>query len=102
MSHTCNYGVTSPRVDDDFTDEQVEKLLDKKDDEPVFIGNKKTGVFHQRDCYCVKEILLENKVGLDFDLKDSRGKVYRACCKCFPRPEEVEKLEEAQQSLEDY
>jgi hypothetical protein len=104
MSFTCNYGVISPEIDEDFSDELLEKNLPKNDadsDEPVFIGNSRTKVFHQKDCYCVKQIRSDHQEALDLDLKDSKGKVYRACCKCFPRPEVVEKLEE-QTNLGDY
>lgn len=100
MSFTCNYGQVSPNTDD-FTDEFLNEILPVKSDEPVFIGNKKTHIFHKKDCYCVKQIRTENKVPLDLDLKDNKDRVYRACCKCFPNPEVVENLEN-QSQLEDY
>jgi argonaute-like protein implicated in RNA metabolism and viral defense len=91
----------SPNIDEDFTDKQLEELLPTNPDEPVFIGNSRTKVFHKKGCYCVKQIRSDHQVGLDLDLKDEKGRVYRACCKCFDDPEVVENIEN-QSQLEDY
>lgn len=101
MSFTSAYGQISPKLEDDFSDSELIEILPENDEDPVFIGNKKTKVFHRPDCFCVKQIRTSNKVGLDLDLKDEKDRVYRACCKCFPNSAEVESLEE-QANLEDF
>ena len=48
-----------------------------------FVGNKKTKVYHMKDCYCVKQITLDNICNVSSDCLDEDENSYRACGKCF-------------------
>ena len=104
MSSQTTYGMLDH--EDDFLAVDHEPTISEKQDEiideqgvPVFWGNKRHKVYHDKECYCVRAITPSNLVGLDESCIDEDGRLYRACGHCLASGNTVrdyiEKLEQA-------
>ena len=88
MSHQCTYGDLDHH--DDFLAVDKTSSLNEKKEEiietegvPTYWANKRHKVYHDRNCYCVKQIDAHNLIGLDENCIDHDGRLYRACGHCL-------------------
>ena len=63
------------------------------------IANKVSKIYHAPSCYLIKDMLGVNKVEVDDKGVDSDGRVYRPCCRCFPKLRVVELLNNSLKGL---
>lgn len=49
----------------------------------MYVGNRKTRVYHHKTCYCINQILFDNQTKVNNELVDEDGVIYHACTKCL-------------------
>lgn len=58
--------------------------------QPIYIGNTRTKIYHEKTCNCANKIEKKNLIIFHDDIPAS----YRSCSKCKPEHREFQTIEE--------
>lgn len=63
-------------------------MVATQDIEYGIVANSNSKIYHDKDCYCVPQILEKHKVNIDLAHYDEKGRSYRPCSKCLGETKE--------------